>query len=79
MPSASSLPADSAVSFGLLASRQLLLENDKPVGLGNRVFGMLVALVERANDTAVAIVQANAKPGGIGPCGSQLSMQFSES
>jgi DNA-binding winged helix-turn-helix (wHTH) protein len=54
MPSAPSLPADSAVSFGpfgLLASRQLLLENDKPVGLGNRVFGMLVALVERANDT----------------------------
>src|SRR5208337_4616379 len=42
-----------AISFGpfrLLAERRLLLEGDKPVRLGIRVFDILAALVERAGE-----------------------------
>ncbi len=48
-----SAPADSEVSFGpfrLAATRQLLLEGEKPVAIGARALDILNALVERAGE-----------------------------
>jgi DNA-binding winged helix-turn-helix (wHTH) protein len=36
--------------FRLLPTERLLLENDKPVGLGSRAFDILLALVERPGE-----------------------------
>jgi DNA-binding winged helix-turn-helix (wHTH) protein len=53
MPRPATSSGDRAISFGpfrLFVSRQLLLENDRPVRLGSRAFGILVALIERAGE-----------------------------
>jgi predicted ATPase/DNA-binding winged helix-turn-helix (wHTH) protein len=53
MPDLTDAAADRAVTFGpfrLFPAQQLLLENGRPLRLGSRAFGILVALVERAGE-----------------------------
>jgi DNA-binding winged helix-turn-helix (wHTH) protein len=53
VPDHTAASTDHAISFGpfrLVPSRQLLLEDGKPVRLGSRALDILIALVERPNE-----------------------------
>src|SRR6516165_597553 len=53
VPDRTAASADHAISFGpfrLVPSRQLLLEDGKPVRLGSRALDILIALTERPSE-----------------------------